>query len=248
MTLASNSTSQRPWPCPPQRPTMRMDWHELLFMHWPVDTAVLRNLIPPGIQIDTYDGQAWLSVVPFHMTGVAPRWCPDLPWMSAFPELNVRTYVTDGRRPGVWFFSLDATNPLAVRMARWLFFLPYMDARIQLRRDQGMIHYTSRRTHRGQVPAGLDVTYCGIGPQRTTAPGSLEHWLTARYIMYMADHRGQIFEGQIDHPPWSLQDAQVQVRLNSMTEGLGLDTSGPPYSAQYAAFTPVVAWKKCRLA
>ena len=119
-------------PRPPQSPAMRMKWHDLLFLHWPVPPDVLASQLPEGVEIDTVDSNAWISVVPFHMSGVAPRWLPDMPWLSRFPELNVRTYVKVNDVPGVWFFTLDATNPLAVRIARRWFHLNYVDAKIRL--------------------------------------------------------------------------------------------------------------------
>ena len=114
----------RGWPLPERNWMMRMSWHELLFMHWPVPIEALARLVPDQLEVDTFGGTAWLGVVPFRMTGVAPRGLPNMPGVSAFPELNVRTYVTHrGEKPGVWFFSLDATNWLAVRVARKLFHL-----------------------------------------------------------------------------------------------------------------------------
>ena len=110
----------------PSRPwVLAMQWHDLLFMHWPMAPAALRPLVPPPLELDTRDGTAWIGVVPFRMQGVHPHLMPNLPWISAFAELNVRTYVTIGGKPGVWFFSLDAANPLAVRAARLGFRLPY---------------------------------------------------------------------------------------------------------------------------
>jgi uncharacterized protein len=108
---------------------MAQSWYDLLFAHWPVDAAMLRPHIPAKLEIDTFDGRAWLGIVPFSMTGVRLRWTPPLPWLSAFPELNVRTYVTAQRKPGVWFFSLDAASALAVAAARLSFHLPYFRAR-----------------------------------------------------------------------------------------------------------------------
>jgi uncharacterized protein YqjF (DUF2071 family) len=221
-----------------------MTWHELLFMHWPVEVSQLRSLIPSPLELDTFEGRAWISIVPFRMSGVAPRLCPNLPWLSAFPELNVRTYVTDGQRGGVWFFSLDATNPIAVRVARRQFYLSYMDARITMQRGDDGIRYISHRTHRGEPAAELDVTYWPLGETRTTTPGTLEHWLTARYCMYMANRRGQLFIGEIDHAPWELQSAQVTVHRNTMTHWLNLDTDTPPPHVQYAHLTQVRAWGK----
>src|SRR5918992_4461493 len=123
-------TEHRPYPLPDGTWALGMSWRDLLFMHWPVRADFLRPLVPPALKLDTFDGSAWVGVVPFRMTGVRPRFVPPVPGMSAFPELNVRTYVTPAatkEKPGVWFFSLDATNPLAVRAARWTYHLPYFD-------------------------------------------------------------------------------------------------------------------------
>lgn len=155
-------------------------------MHWPVNFEDLRKLIPDSLKIDTFEGQAWVSVVPFRMTGVAPKLFPDLPGLSAFPELKARTFVFEGARPRVWFFSLDAANRVAERAARWRFHLPYMDARIEFSSpsyDGDVFRYRSRRVHRNEEPAELEVDDRPVGRRRIATPGSLEHWLTARNIM-----------------------------------------------------------------
>src|SRR5215216_4089390 len=142
-------TTHRPWPLP-QRPwALRMDWHDLLFMHWPISSAALRPYIPPRLDIDAFDGSAWIGVVPFRMRRVGPRLMPPLPFISAFPELNVRTYVSAEGKPGVWFFSLDAGNPIAVEGARDFFHLNYYFARMRCQSEAGMLRYYSRRQHRG---------------------------------------------------------------------------------------------------
>src|SRR5436305_11863950 len=124
-------------------------------MHWPVQPAALRPLIPPPLEIDTFDGAAWIGVTPFHMMGVRPHFVPALPWLSAFPELNVRTYVTLGGKPGVYFFSLDAGNPVAVLGARTFFHLPYFTARFAIARKESAVDYRSRRIDRRGASADL---------------------------------------------------------------------------------------------
>jgi uncharacterized protein YqjF (DUF2071 family) len=224
-----------------------MSWHELLFMHWRVDAPAIRRLIPTGLDVDTFDGSAWIGVVPFRMSDVAPRGVPAIPGLSAFPELNVRTYVTQrGQRPGVWFFSLDATQWLAVRAARRFFHLPYMDARISIARDGPSIHYRSTRTHRGEPAAELEAVYRAAGDSFTTQPGSLEHFLTARYCLY-CEGVGQLFRGEIDHSPWQLQHATCEVRHNTMVEGLGIDLPDEPPLAHYSHRIDVIAWSNDRL-
>src|ERR1700687_6083754 len=128
MMASLQDVAHRPWPLPARGWVMAGTWRDLLFAHWPVATTSLRPLVPARLRIDTFDGQAWLAVVPFRMSGVRLRGTPAMPWLSAFPELNVRTYVRCGAKPGVWFFSLDAGNPLAVGIARAWFHLPYYRA------------------------------------------------------------------------------------------------------------------------
>src|ERR687892_361778 len=125
------ATAHRPWPMPDGPWIMTQTWNDLLFAHWPVDANDLRQRVPAGLDLDLFEGQAYVGVVPFHMTNVAPRGVPAIPWVSAFPELNVRTYVRIGAKPGVYFFSLDAGNPVAVAVARAMFNLPYYPATIE---------------------------------------------------------------------------------------------------------------------
>jgi uncharacterized protein YqjF (DUF2071 family) len=121
-------------------------WHDLLFIHWRLPPSVLRPVVPEGLDIDTWEADAWLGVVAFTMTGVRPWWSRPVPGISAFHETNLRTYVhVGGRRPGIYFFSLDAASRLAVRVARWRWELPYFYARMNIRRDGRLIRYTSRR-------------------------------------------------------------------------------------------------------
>jgi uncharacterized protein len=199
---------------------MAQSWHDLLFAHWPVDAAVLRPLLPSQLQIDTFEGQAWIAVVPFRMTGVRLRGTPSLPWLSGFPELNVRTYVTNGGKPGVWFFSLDAGHPLAVTIARAWFHLPYFRARMSCEEQEGWIHYQSERTHDRAPAAELKGRYRPVGGVFSQQRGTLEYFLTERYCLYTADRRGHIIRGEIHHLPWRLQRAEAELAKNSMAEPL----------------------------
>lgn len=246
-TLSTSSLSNRRWPTPSRTWLMRMKWHDLLFMHWPVDEIQIQNHLPKGLKVDLFEGQAWIGIVPFWMSGVGIRWTPSLPYLSRFPELNVRTYVTINGKPGVWFFSLDATNPMAVRGARYLFHLPYMDAKIKVSREADWIQYSSDRTHRGEPSAKLDCEYRPLGCPYEAEPGSLAHWLTARYCMYMSNSRSQIFRGEIDHGPWQLRDAQAIVRHNSMTDWLGIDLPKIAPICHFSSLTKVQAWGKERV-
>ena len=177
----------------------------------------MRTQVPAPLELDLFEGQAWISVVPFRMTGIRPRFLPAMPWLSAFEELNVRTYVVRDGKPGVYFFSLDAANPFAVRIARRFFHLPYFDAKMSLQCDGDWIEYRSTRTHRGAPPAEFAARYRPVGPVFRVKPGSLEEWLTERYCLYAGDRHGRIWRTEIHHGPWPIQPAECQLLTNTMT-------------------------------
>jgi len=237
------STSDRPWPAPSTPWLVTMQWHDLLFAHWQVDARLLRPLIPSALTVDTFDGTAWVGVVPFWMNGIRRRRWPALPGLSEFPELNLRTYVaaSDGR-PGVWFFSLDAAHRIAVRAARRCYHLPYFDARMNVRETTGEIHYHSLRTHRGAPPAEFAARYRPTGPVFHARPGSFEFWLTGRYCLYAADRRGRVYRGEIDHAPWPLQPAEADIRDNTMTEQISIRLPDKPPVLHFAKCIKAVAW------
>jgi len=236
----------RPYPAPTEPWVMRQTWQHLLFMHWSVPIDLLRSLIPQQLEIDTYQGQAWLAVVPFRMCDVYPAGTFAVPWLSAFAELNVRTYVIRDGKPGVWFFSLDAANRLAVRLARTWFHLPYFHADMTCRKviteaNSDEVLYYSQRTHPNAATAELEARYNPIAPSFEAQPGSLEYFLTARYCLYAADPRGQLYRGEIDHAAWPLQLAQAQVQRNTMTRWLGIPLDGAPL-LHYVRHIDVVVW------
>ena len=222
-----------------------MRWHDLLFAHWRIDAQALRALVPPALAIDSFDGSAWIGVVPFRMTGVRPRFVPPLPWLTAFPELNVRTYVTSGGKAGVWFLSLDAARWLAVIAARAAFHLPYVHARMRCVERDGWIEYASERREpgrRGVSPASFRARYRPTGPGSFAVAGSLAHFLTARYCLYAADASGAVFRSEIDHPPWPLAAAEVEIERNTMLAAHGLATPREPPLLHFARRLEVVGW------
>ena len=241
MSSVPQEVAHRPWPLPDQPWVMAQSWHDLLFAHWQVDAAALRSLLPSQLQIDTFDGNAWLAVVPFRMTGVRLRGIPALPWLSAFPELNVRTYVTCDGKPGVWFFSLDAGNALAVAIARAWFHLPYFRARMVCRERESWIHYQSERMHRGAPAGSLDGRYRPISEVFSPQRGTLEYFLTERYCLYTTHGRGQIIRGEIHHSPWPLQRAEVELASNSMAESLNVALASRPL-LHFARRQDVLVW------
>lgn len=248
--------NHRPYPAPASSPALHMTWHTLLFMHWPVPLEALRPFIPAALPIDTFAGSAWIGVVPFYMSHVYPVIAPvNVPKLSAFLELNVRTYVTLDGKPGVWFISLDCENKIAVRLARRFFYLPYMDAEMKCEIDpqpdpllQGeAVNYSSRRIHAGEPPAELAMRYRPAGAVLNAMPGSLEYFLTARYCLYSADKQQNIYRCEIDHGPWPLQPAECDVERNTMTEQIHLRLPAEQPHLLYAHQVDMVAWslQKC---
>lgn len=221
---------------------LSMCWEKLLFLHWPLPPAALAPLLPPGVTLETFRGAAWLGIVPFVMRDVHPRFLPSLPGISRFPELNVRTYVTVNGVPGVWFFSLEAASPIAVRFARAGFHLPYFDARMRAHVNRGEVRFQSRRTHHRAAPASFSARYRPV-PGLLCADAELTHFLTARYCLYSADKKGRLYRANIFHAPWRLEGADVELlgSPGAMTYQLGLNLPALPPLVHYAERTDVRA-------
>jgi uncharacterized protein len=237
-------TAHRPWPMPPGPWLMTQTWHNLLFAHWPIDAGELRALVPPRFEIDRFDGTAWLGVVPFYMTNVALRLMPFPFRGSSFAELNVRTYVTVGDKPGVFFFSLDAGNPLAVSGARGLLNLPYYSAAMTVDDHHGEIAYTSRR----DSPAAEFVArYHGRGDRNPPPRGSLEYFLAERYCLYAMDRSSRPYRLDIHHPPWPLESARAEITMNTMAEAAGIRLPSMAPLLHFSKRQDTVCWAPERL-
>lgn len=231
----------RPWPALTSPWNMRQKWHDLLFMHWPVAERDLRPMIPTALELETFDGTAWVGVVPFHMSGIRFRGLPRIPGLSAFPELNVRTYVRHGEKPGVWFFGLEAASAIAVAAARRWFNLPYFRAHMSVDEIGGTIIYKSHRTHRGASEADFRAKYRPTGEVCSSRRGTLEYFLTERYCLY-ASAGHTIFRGEIDHPPWPLQAAEAEIETNSMAASHGIALPDTKPLLHFARFQDVKIW------
>ena len=213
---------------------MHQRWHDLLFAHWPVPEATLARHLPPGLRLDTFEGRAWLGVVPFRMTGVRLAGLPPLPGAGAFPELNLRTYVRRGEVRGVWFFSLDAGSRMAVEVARRWFGLPYFRASMRCAADGDGIRYESRRTDPRGAPAELRASYAPTGPVSPAPPGSLEDFLTNRLTLFAPRPRGGLLAGRVEHAPWPLQPARAELAANTLAASLGLPLRDAPASLLFS--------------
>ena len=226
---------------------MRMRWRDVLFAHWPVPANVLRPLIPKPLELDTFDGWAWLGLTPLRMEDVRPRLAPRALALD-FLELNVRTYVSAGGQGGVWFFSLDASSRLAVWTARAGFGLPYFHAHLDARSEHDSVCFSSSRIHGGAAPADLDVRYRPVGDVYHSGPESFDHWLIERYRLYVVGPRGRVSFGDIHHLPWPLQSAEAEFPTLQMTEQLGFRLPGQDPVLHYAERLDVVAWRVKALA
>ncbi|MEM9400054.1 MAG: DUF2071 domain-containing protein [Verrucomicrobiota bacterium] len=192
----------------PERGTpvvMKQRWDSLLFLHWKISPEQIQRTLPPGLYVDTYGGSAWLGVVPFFMKNVRPVFCPPVPWLSWFHELNVRTYVYDDNGiPGVWFYSLDCDQPIAVKAAQTLFHLPYqyasMSSQLFREMEASVIHYNCRR--KGQQHKASYV-YAGIDEEKEAEPETLEFFLLERYYLYAwIENAKRLLRGQVSHKPY----------------------------------------------
>jgi len=235
-----DQVAHRPWTMPDRPWVMTQTWHDLLFAHWPVDREQIRPLVPAAFELDLFNGGAWIGIVPFHMTNVAPRGVPALPWVSEFPELNVRTYVRVGDRPGVYFFSLDAASVLAVQAARTLLNLPYHYAAMTVSRTANGVEYHSSR--QSDPTAEFSATYEPSGSAFAAAEGSVEYFLTERYCLYHLDHQGTPYRLEIHHPPWPLQPANAELLRNTMADVNGVRLPDRPALLHYAERQDMVAW------
>lgn len=199
-----------------------MGWRHVLFANWPVEASVVESRIPDRLAVDTFDGRAWLSVIPYTNVDVRPTWVPE-GWGFRLPELNLRTYVTHDGRPAVYFFSLDAEGLLGVLGARLVHNLPYYYARISLDVGDGRIRFRSERRHPGSRPARFRGSYRSTGDRVTADPGSLAAFLTERYRYYTESQRGALRYADIEHEPWPLYAAEVDVVDNSLFAANGFE-------------------------
>lgn len=233
----SSATHQGPW-------VMAQTWDHLLFAHWPIDPAQLRRVVPSRLDIDTFDGQAWLGVVTFDICRIHLHGLPPTPGLAHFPEVNLRTYVRHHGRRGVLFLSLHCPNRLAMAIARPWFRLPYHYADVHLAERAGQVDFVSHS------PAGASFAadYRSTSAPFAADPGSLEHWLTERYCYYTAATDGRLYRCDIDHPQWALTHAGATVHANSLPQQFGLDRGVTPPLLHCGQRTEARIWALRRVA
>lgn len=211
-------------------PVMKQRWSGLLFLHWPFPAELIQATLPPGLHVDTFDGQAWIGVVPFFMDRIRPSLLPPVPWLSWFREMNVRTYVHDDRGvPGVWFHSLDCDQPLAVEIARQFFHLPYQHARMEVVRDEGWIDYRCERDGIEAHPSHF--IYETPRSPLEAMEGTLEWFLVERYVLFSRNPGGDLCEGRVHHAPYRIAPVVCRKWSSAPLEWNGFEVaSDPPIS------------------
>jgi len=211
-------TAHRPWPLPDEPWALAQSLSDQLFLHWPVPADKLRPLLPPEIEVDTFAGEAWLGITAFAVSTLRVRGTLPLPFVSSFLQMNVRTYVTASGAPGIWFLSLDVSSPFAHAAGRWLYELPLHRARISLTRRGNRLDVSLTRRDHAAPPLVLEAHLEAFGPAVRPPPGSLEHFLTERYRVYMKA-RGRFWQAELHHRPWSLRQARGRIEPNSIGPG-----------------------------
>lgn len=226
-------TAHRPWPMPETPWAWRQAWLDLLFIHYEVDAGLLRHVLPDGLELELFEGKAWVGVVPFRMEGVAKRDWPAPAWLCDFAEINVRTYVRHAGKAGVWFLSLDVMNPLVAGFARTFFHLPYFSALMAVKKQGEVVNYSVRRGERR-----FDAGFSGEAPA-PSSPGSFAYWATERYCLYSVNRAGRLFRAEVQHPKWPLQVARLDLRADTMS-ALPLGAMRP--EAYFSPRVDVVIW------
>lgn len=237
-----STTGHRPWPLPSAHWAMTQRWNDLLFAHWPVPAAEIAPLVPPGLCVDTFDGSAWVGIVPFWMDQIHTRGLPAIPGAHRFPELNLRTYVREphSNLSGVYFFSLDAGNPLAVAAARTVYKLPYYWSKMSIKPvGEREFLYSSKRRF-VKPSARLRVRYRSLG--QAADKYGLEQFLTERYALYTADRGGALFKGNIHHLPWPLERAEAEFEVNELPAAHGIQLPDTAPVLHYSRELVVYVW------
>jgi uncharacterized protein len=240
-------TSHKPRPLPPGRWLMRQRWNDLLFAHWPVPVSSLAQLVPEGLEVDTFQGSAWLGVMPFWMDRIRVRGLPPIPGARSFPDLSLRTYVREERTgaPGVFCLSLDASNLLAVAVGRAVYRLPYHWAEMHLeQRSEREFAFYSRRRFAGR-PVVFKARYRGLGPTAKLAesrPGTLENFLMERYCLFSRNGDGQPIRANLHHISSPLEEAQAEIEQNDLAAVLGIQLPDQEPVLHYTRRLAVYVW------
>jgi uncharacterized protein len=242
MHRSLTETAHRPYRLPAGNWVMEQSWHDLLFAHWSYPVEAIRAAVPASLPIDTFEGKAWVGVVPFSLRGLRLRGLPAIPGASSFPELNVRTYVTIDDKPGVYFFSLDAGNQLAVLAARTIFHLNYYHALMSVTRGPQGISYLSRRRDARGKAADFSARYRAEGKGTRAERGSLEYFLAERYCLYAVSPTSRVYRTDIHHRPWLLQAAEAELEMTTLLQANGIPQPPGKPLLHFSAVQEMIGW------
>lgn len=218
-----NDIAHRSWPLPSANWIMKQSWRNLLFIHWPIQPELLRPYIPPSLQLDIFNGSAWLSVVVFDMIGIYPRGCSSVSLTPKFSEVNVRTYVQYEGKPGVYFLSLDVGDWASLHIAKKWYRLPYYHAVTSIRKIGQTFHYESIRKGKSTTSITSKGTYTPVSDVFFSRKETLEHWLTERYCLYSTDQKANLYCGEIHHRPWPLQQTEIEITSHTLFHPYHID-------------------------
>ncbi len=236
-----SKTKHRPWKLPTQNWSWRQSWNDLLFAHWKIPKEILEPLVPKPLNLQQFNGETFIGVVPFKMEGVTRRPLPHLPWVSNFCELNIRLYVEYQNKPGVFFLSLDATNPLAVWAGRKLFHLPYKRAKMSVHQEKETFIFKSIRKEKGDN-SKLAISYQSISEVFEAQQGTLDYFLTERYCLYSISANGDLFRVEVHHRPWPLERALCEIEENTLFKNLSLPIHNAPDTLHFSRGVDIIAW------
>lgn len=240
-------TSHRPRPLPSGRWLMRQRWNDLLFVHWQVPASSIAPLVPEGLQVDTFQGSAWLGAMPFWMDRIKMRGVPPIPGARSFPDLILRTYVREEQTgtQGVYCLSLDSSNLLAVAAGRAIFHLPYHSAEMRIeQRTEREFDFYSRRRFAGQ-PVLFKARYRGLGPSQKLAElrsGTLEHFLMERSCLFSRNSSGQPVRANLHQASWSLEEAEAEIEQNDLAAAMGIKVAEQEPVLHYSRRLAVYVW------
>jgi uncharacterized protein YqjF (DUF2071 family) len=246
------SVEHRPWLPPNGHWLLSQSWNDLLLAHFAMEPAVLRKLVPEELTLELYDGVAWLTISPFCASHVRPSGIPPMPALSYFSQINVRTYVTMGGKPGIYYFSVDAASLSAVWFARMFFRMQYWHSSIQVsgatiqarKGPDPTIHFRAKRLHGPETRRGaakLDVAYAPEGEVERARKGSLDAFLTERYCVY-SWHGRKYYRTEVHHQPLGLQRVRAEFMENSIAEPLGIELAGGPELCHFSRSLKMLVW------
>lgn len=240
MNIQNNT--HRPWPIPSNYWIMNQKWRDVLFSHWPVSPEALKPYIPAPLKLDTFDSFGWIGIVLFAMDGIYPRGFPFLSLVPKFAEVNVRTYVHYNGKPGVLFMSLDVGDWASLNIAKRWYHLPYSQANVSYQQKHHVFHFEGRRKEQNNIPVLLRGSFTPHSEIFFPKEGRIDHWVTERYCLYSTDKRGNLFRGEIHHPPWPLQKADVDIIENTLFTPFQLDMEGEKPLSHYSKGVDTVFW------